>query len=80
MLYHSQTQVRLQTEEDVVMRARKVEVSGYRKIGRPKLRWRDVIQKMTQMRQEYIDDKHKNVERGELKFGVPTPYREKADE
>ena len=32
------------------------------------------------MRQEYIDDKHKNVERGELKFGVPTPYREKADE
>ena len=27
------------TEEDVVMRTWKMEVSGHRKVGRPKLRW-----------------------------------------
>ena len=31
-------------EEDVVMRTRKMEVGGHQKIGKPKLRWRDVIQ------------------------------------
>ena len=33
------------TEEDVVMKTRKMEVGGHRKIGRPKLRWSDVIRK-----------------------------------
>ena len=32
------------TEEDVVIRTCKMEVSGHRKIGRPKLWWSDVIQ------------------------------------
>ena len=31
--------VERKTEEDVVMRTWKMEVSGHRKIGRPKLRW-----------------------------------------
>ena len=33
------------TEEDVVMRTWKMEVGGHRKIGRPKVRWSDVIRK-----------------------------------
>ena len=33
------------TEDDVVMRMWKMEVGGERKIGRPKLRWSDVIRK-----------------------------------
>ena len=33
------------TDEDVVMRTWKMEVGGYRKIGRLKLRWCDVIRK-----------------------------------
>ena len=33
------------TEEDVVMRTWKMEVGGHGKIGRPKLRWSDVIEK-----------------------------------
>ena len=37
--------IRENTEEDVVMRTWKLEVSGLRKIGRPKLRWNDVIKK-----------------------------------
>ena len=32
-------------EEDVVMGTWKLEVDGHRKIGRPKLRWSDVIRK-----------------------------------
>ena len=34
-------------EENVVMRTWKMEVGGHRKIGRPKLRWSDVIRKDT---------------------------------
>ena len=37
--------VERKTEEDVVMRTWKMEVVGHRKIGRPKLRWSDVIRK-----------------------------------
>ena len=37
--------VERKTEEDVVMRTWKMEVGGHRKIGRPKLRWSDVIRK-----------------------------------
>ena len=37
--------VERKTEEDVVMRTWKMEVGGQRKIGRPKLRWSDVIRK-----------------------------------
>ena len=33
------------TEEDVVMRTWKMEMSGHRNIGRPKLRWSDDIRK-----------------------------------
>ena len=32
------------TEEDIGIRTCKMEVSGHQKIGRPKLRWSDVIQ------------------------------------
>ena len=35
--------VERKTEEDVAMRTWKMEVSGHRKIGRPKLRWSGVI-------------------------------------
>ena len=35
------------TDEDVVMRTCKMEVCGHRKIGRPKLRWSDVIRRHT---------------------------------
>ena len=33
------------TEEDAVMRTWTIEVGGYRKTGRPKLRWNDVFRK-----------------------------------
>ena len=33
------------TEEDIVMRTWKMEIGGHRKIGRPKLKWGDVIRK-----------------------------------
>ena len=33
------------TEEGVATRAKKMEVGGHRKMGRPKLRWSDVIRK-----------------------------------
>ena len=33
------------TEDDVVMRTWKMEVGGHQKIGRPKLKWSDVIRK-----------------------------------
>ena len=35
--------VKRKTEEDVVMRTCKMAVGGHRKIGRPKLRWTEVI-------------------------------------
>ena len=38
-----------------------MEVGGHRKIGRPKLRWSDVIQK-TQRRRKYREKKHKTGE------------------
>ena len=37
--------VERQTEEDVVMGTWTMEVGGHRKIGRPKLRWSDVIRR-----------------------------------
>ena len=39
--------VERKTEDVVVMRTWKIEVGGHRKIGRPQLRWSDVIQKET---------------------------------
>ena len=37
--------VEIKTEEDVVIRTWKMEVGGHREIGRPKLKWSDVIRK-----------------------------------
>ena len=39
--------VERKTEEDIVTRTSKMEVSGLCKIGRPRLRWGDVMQKET---------------------------------
>ena len=44
------------TEEDVVMRTWKMEVGGHRKIGRPKLRWSDVIRKDMKEKQVKIEE------------------------
>ena len=41
------TRVVVEREEDVAMRTWKMEVRGHRHIGRPKLKWRDVIRKDT---------------------------------
>ena len=61
------------------MRTWKMEVSGHRKIGRPKRRWSDVIRKYTK-EQEYREKKHKTEEHGEWKLDAQTPNREKAEE
>ena len=53
------------TEEDVVMRTRKMDMGGDRKIGRPKLRWSDVITKDMKEKQVKIEEANtrpKNVE------------------
>ncbi len=44
------------TEEDVVMRTWKMEVGGHRKIGRPKLKWSDVIRKDMKEKQVKIEE------------------------
>ena len=38
--------VERKTEEDVVMITWKMNMDGHRKIGRPKLRWSDVIRRL----------------------------------
>ena len=48
--------VERQTEEDVVMRTWTMEVGGHRKIGRPKLRWSDVIRKDRKEKQVKIEE------------------------
>ena len=56
-----------------------MEVSGHRMIGRPKLRWSDVIRKY--MKEKGVKtEKHKTGERGDWKLFVPTPNRETAEE
>ena len=44
------------TEEDVVMRTRKIEVSRHRKIGRPTPRWSDVVRKYMKEKQVKIEE------------------------
>ena len=44
------------TEEDVVMRTWKIKVCGHRKIGRPKLRWSDVIRRGTKEKGVKIEE------------------------
>ena len=44
------------TEEDVVMRIRKMKVGGHRKIGRPKMRWSDVVRKGINEKQVKIEE------------------------
>ena len=44
------------TEEDVAMRTWKMEVGGHRKIGRPKLRWSDVVRKYMKGKQVKIEE------------------------
>ena len=51
------------TEEDVVIRTWKMEVSGHRMIGRPKLRCSDVIRKDMKEKQG-VKKKHNTRERG----------------
>ena len=48
--------VERKTEEDVVTRTWKMEVGVHRKIGRPKLRWSDVIRKDTKEKQVKIEE------------------------
>ena len=61
------------TEEDVVMRTWKMEVGGHRKIGRPKLRWCDVIRKVMKKKGVKIEAQDRRTLRSE------TPNREKAE-
>ena len=44
------------TEEDLVMRTLNMEVSGHQKIGRPKLRWSDVMWKDMKEKQVKIEE------------------------
>ena len=55
----------------------KMKVSGHRNIGRPKLKWCDVIRKDTKEKRSraYREKKHKT---GEL--NAPIPNREKPEE
>ena len=49
--------VERKTDDDVVIiRTCKMEVSGHRKIGRPKLRWSDVIRKDMKEKQVKIEE------------------------
>ena len=48
--------VERKTEDDVVMTTCKMAVGGHRKIGRPKLRWSDVIRKDTKDKQVKIEE------------------------
>ena len=48
--------VERKTEDDVVIRTWKMEVGGHRHIGRPKLRWSDVIGKHTKEKQVKIEE------------------------
>ena len=48
--------VERKAEEDVVIRTWKIEVDGCRKIGRPKLRWSDVIRKYMKENQVKIEE------------------------
>ena len=57
--------VERKTEEDVVMRTWKTEVGGHRKIGRPKLRWSDVIRK--DMKETGVEREEKDRRRWRLK-------------
>ena len=43
------------TEYDVIMRRETMEVDGHRQIGRPKLRWGDVIRKYIKEKQAKIE-------------------------
>ena len=53
--------------------------SECRKLGRPKLKWSDVIRK--DMKEKQVKKKkHKTRESGDLKLDAPTPNREKAEE
>ena len=45
-------------EEDVVMGTLKTEVGGHRQIGRPKLRWSDVIRKVMTKKGVKIEEAH----------------------
>ena len=67
------------TEEDVVTRTWKMEVDEHRKIGRPKLRWSDVIRKDVKEKGVKIEEAQG---RGKwrLKTRCEDPNREKAEE
>ena len=65
------------TDEDVVIRTWKMEVSGHRKIGRLKLRWYDVVRK--DMKKNGVQ-KEEAQEHGEGKLDTSIPNRGKAKE
>ena len=56
------------TEEDIVMRTWKMEVGGHRKIGRPQLRWSNVIRKYTKEKQVGPKDKENTRPDGERRY------------
>ena len=54
-----------------------MEVGGHRKMGRPKLRWSDVIRKDMNEKQVKIEEVQDR-RTWRLKLNAPTPNREKA--
>ena len=50
--------VERKTEEDVVMTPWNVEVGGHRNIGRPKMRWSEVIRKLMKEKGVKIGEAH----------------------
>ena len=70
--------VERKTEEDAVMRTWQMEVSGHQKIGRPKLRWSDVMRQIHEG-ETSKDRRSTRTENNEIETSMGRPQIGKGD-